>query len=56
MKKNEKVIVTIEDYTDEGFGVARHEGYVLFIPGTVAGEEAEVLVVKAGKSFGYGKV
>lgn len=56
MKKNEKVFVTIEDYTDEGFGVARHEGYVLFIPGTVAGEEAEVLVVKAGKSFGYGKV
>lgn len=56
MKKNEKVIVKIEDYTDEGFGVARHEGYVLFIPGTVAGEEAEVLVVKAGKSFGYGKV
>ncbi len=56
MKKNEKVIVTIEDYTDEGFGVARHEGYVLFIPNTVAGEEAEVLVVKVGKSFGYGKV
>lgn len=56
MKKNEKVTVTIEDYTDEGFGVARHEGYVLFIPNTVAGEEAEVLVVKAGKSFGYGKV
>ena len=56
MKKNEKVIVKIEDYTDEGFGVARHEGYVLFVPGTVAKEEAEVLVVKAGKSFGYGKL
>lgn len=56
MKKNEKVIVKIEDYTDEGFGVARHNGYVLFVAGTVAGEEAEVLVVKAGKSFGYGKL
>ena len=56
MKKNEKVIVKIEDYTEEGFGVAKPDGYVLFIPGTVAGEEAEVLVVKAGKSFGYAKV
>lgn len=56
MKKNEKYIVKIEDYTDEGFGVARVNGYVLFVPGTVAGEEVEVLVVKAGKSFGYGKL
>ncbi len=56
MKKNEKHIVKIEDYTDEGFGVARVDGYVLFVPGTVAGEEAEVLVVKVGKTFGYGKL
>ncbi len=56
MKKNETVTVQIEDYTDEGFGVARVDGYVLFIPGTVAGERVRALVVKAGKSFGYGKV
>ncbi len=56
MKKNTILTVKIEDYTDEGYGVARADGYVLFIPGTVAGEEAEVLVVKAGKSYGYGKL
>lgn len=56
MNKNMKLIVQIEDYTEEGFGIARHEGYVLFIPGTVAGERAEILVVKAGKRFGYGKL
>lgn len=56
MKKNETYIVKIEDYTDEGFGVARVDGYVLFVPGTVAGERAEILVVKAGKTFGYGKL
>ena len=56
MKKNEVLKVKIEDYTEEGFGVARADGYVLFIPNTVAGEEAEVLVVKAGKRFGYAKV
>lgn len=56
MKKNVVLNVKIEDYTDEGFGVAKVDGYVLFVPGTVAGEEAEVLVVKAGKSFGYGKL
>jgi 23S rRNA (uracil1939-C5)-methyltransferase len=56
MRKNEKYTVTIEDYTNEGFGVARVEGFVLFVPGTVAGEQAEVLVVKVGKNFGYGKL
>lgn len=56
MKKNEKYVVKIEDYTAEGYGVARVGGFVLFIPGTVAGEEAEVLVVKVGKTFGYGKL
>ena len=56
MKKNEILKVKIEDYTEEGFGVARADGFVLFIPNTIAGEEAEVLVVKVGKSFGYAKV
>lgn len=56
MNKNTILKVKIEDYTEEGFGIARHEGYVLFIPNTVAGEEAEILVVKAGKRFGYGKL
>lgn len=56
MKKNDVLKVKIEDYTEEGFGVARADGYVLFIPNTIAGEEAEVLVVKAGKRFGYAKV
>ena len=48
MKKNDILKVKIEDYTEEGFGVARADGYVLFIPNTIAGEEAEVLVVKVG--------
>lgn len=56
MKKNDILKVKIEDYTEEGFGVARADGFVLFIPNTIAGEEAEVLVVKVGKSFGYAKV
>ena len=56
MKKNDILTVKIEDYTEEGFGVARADGFVLFIPNTIAGEEAEVLVVKVGKSFGYAKV
>ncbi len=56
VKKNQILNVTVEDYTAEGFGLARYEGYVLFIPGTVAGETVEILVVKAGKNFGYGKL
>ena len=56
MKKNEILSVKIEDYTEEGFGVARASGYVLFVPGAVAGEKALVRVVKAGKNFGYAKL
>ena len=56
MEKNTILKVKIEDYTEEGFGVAKVNGYVLFIPGTAVGEEAEILVVKAGKTFGYGKL
>ncbi len=56
MKKNDLLKIYIEDYTEEGFGIGRVDGYVLFVPGTIAGEEAEVLVVKAGKRFGYGKL
>ncbi len=56
MEKNTILTVKIEDYTNEGFGVAKHNGYVLFVPGTVAGEDVEILVVKAGKTFGYGKL
>lgn len=56
VSKNQKLTVKIIDLTYEGLGVAKVEGYPLFIENTLVGEEAEILVVKVGKHFGYGKV
>src|SRR5699024_11957129 len=56
VKKNETITTTIVDLTHEGNGVAKIDGYPLFIPEALPGEKAEVLVVKVNKRFGYGKL
>lgn len=55
MKKNDRLEVLIEGYSSEGYGVAKPQGYVLFIPGTIRGERVTAHVLKAGKNFGYAK-
>lgn len=56
VKKNETVTLIFEDLTHEGNGVGKVNGYPLFVPNALPGEEASVKVVKANKNFGYGKV
>src|SRR5690625_5046293 len=56
VKKNEVITVDIEDLTHEGSGVGKVNGYPLFIPYALPGEQATVKVVKANKNFGYGKL
>src|SRR5699024_393703 len=56
VKKNDKTTTTIVELTHEGNGVAKIDGYPLFIPEALPGEKAEVLVVKVNKRFGYGKL
>lgn len=55
VKKNEKHTVKIEDLTHEGMGVAKIDGYPIFIENALPGEEIEIKIHKTGKSFGYGK-
>lgn len=56
VKKNEYLTLTFEDLTHQGSGVAKVNGYPLFVPYGLPGEEAVVKVVKANKKFGYGKL
>ena len=56
VKKNERYTLDIIDLSYEGMGVAKIDGYSLFIENALPGERVEVLVVKAGNKFGYGKV
>ncbi|MGI6168460.1 MAG: 23S rRNA (uracil(1939)-C(5))-methyltransferase RlmD [Christensenellales bacterium] len=54
--KNEQIELDILDLGSAGEGVGRYEGYALFVPGALAGERVRVRVVKAGKSFGFGRL
>lgn len=56
VKKNEKLMLTFEDLTHDGNGVGKVDGYPLFVPYGLPGEEALVKVVKVNKKFGYGKL
>ncbi|MBO0440698.1 23S rRNA (uracil(1939)-C(5))-methyltransferase RlmD [Candidatus Enterococcus ikei] len=56
VNKNETIEVDIIDLTHEGMGVAKVDGYPLFIENALPGEKVEIKVLKVGKSFGYGKV
>lgn len=56
VKKNETIETEIIDLTHEGLGVAKVDGYPLFIENALPGERIKALVVKVGNKFGYGKV
>lgn len=56
VKKNERYTLDIIDLSYEGMGVAKIDGYPLFIENALPGERVEVLVVKVGNKFAYGKV
>ena len=56
VKKNEQLEVEIIDLTHEGLGVAKIDGYPLFIENTLPEEIVKIHVVNIGKKFGYAKV
>ncbi|SFE28325.1 23S rRNA m(5)U-1939 methyltransferase [Lentibacillus persicus] len=56
VKKNETVRLKFEDLTHEGSGVGKINGYPLFVPYALPGEEGDVKVVKVNKNFGFGKL
>ncbi|MDO4670703.1 MAG: 23S rRNA (uracil(1939)-C(5))-methyltransferase RlmD [Aerococcus sp.] len=54
--KNQTLTVTIEDLTYEGLGVAKVDGYPLFIADALPSETCDIHVTKALKHYGYAKV
>ena len=56
MKKNDRIEVQIDDLTYEGMGVAKVDGFPLFIENALPGEKVVAHVLKLGKKFGYAKV
>lgn len=56
VKKNDQLTVYIEDLTHDGNGVAKIDGYPLFIQGALPNENVQVHVLKTLKNYGFAKV
>ncbi|WP_442597796.1 23S rRNA (uracil(1939)-C(5))-methyltransferase RlmD [Neobacillus sp. D3-1R] len=56
VKKNDYIDVVFEDLTHEGAGVAKVDGYPLFVPNGLPGEKAKIKVIKANKGYGFGRL
>ncbi|GBG94741.1 TrmA family RNA methyltransferase [Ligilactobacillus salitolerans] len=55
VSKNEELTATIEDLTYQGMGVAKVDGYPLFVAGALPGEQVKLHVLKADKKYGFAK-
>ncbi len=56
IRKNDVVKLKIEDMTNLGFGVGRHEGQVVFVSDAVIGDELDARIIKVNKSYAVGRV
>lgn len=56
IQKNDRLTVFVEDLTHDGQGVAKVDGYPLFIKGALPDEEVEIHVIKALKKYGFAKL
>lgn len=56
VEKNQFVDVEFVDLTHEGHGVAKVEGYPIFVPNALPGEKATIKVIKTSKGYGFGRL
>ncbi|MDZ5473624.1 23S rRNA (uracil(1939)-C(5))-methyltransferase RlmD [Bacillus sp. 31A1R] len=56
VQKNDYIDVVFEDLTHDGAGVAKVEGYPIFVPNGLPGEKAKIKVIKANKGYGFGRL
>ena len=56
LKLHDKIVVTIEGYNHRGEGVTRWQGFTLFVPFTIVGEEMEIEITTVKKNYGVGSI
>ena len=56
LAEGDRLSVTVEDQGREGDGIAKVEGFTLFVPETTAGDEVEIEVVDLKPRFGFARV
>lgn len=55
-KKNQEVIVTIDDLGNDGEGIGHLDGYALFVKDALPGETVRVKLMKCKKNYGFAKL
>ena len=53
LEKNKVYTVTCTSFGNDGEGIAKIDGFTLFIEGMIPGETGEVLILKLKKNYGY---
>ncbi|UTL73384.1 23S rRNA (uracil(1939)-C(5))-methyltransferase RlmD [Bacillus halotolerans] len=56
VEKNEYYDVTFEDLTHEGAGVAKVQGFPIFVPNALPEEKAQIKVTRVKKGFAFGRL
>ncbi len=56
VRKNEEYIVDIIDNGFQGEGIAKVEGYTIFVSNAIKGEKVKVLILKTTASHAFAKI
>ena len=56
IKKNDEIEVNIVDNGFQGEGIAKVDGYTVFIPEAISGEKVKIKILKVAANIAYGKV
>lgn len=54
MYKNEIIVETCFDYDEKGFGVVKHNGFIVFVKDLLISESAEIKIISVKKNYAYG--
>lgn len=55
-KKNQEIIITIDDLGNNGEGIGHVDGYALFVKDALPGETIRAKVMKCKKNYGFAKL
>ena len=53
VEKNKEYVTSIIDMTHDGAGVAKIEGFAVFIEGAIVSETVKIKIVKVTRNFAY---
>ena len=56
LKKNQEILLTIEDFTKDGEGLGKHQGFPFFVKDTVIGDRVIAAVTKLKRNYGYARL